>query len=127
MSEMRSVPLEAAEGADDMEKRTHSVSKVLRMTPDEAKLLKEKSDEEGLSESGYLRLMLTQKPNDYQEIRVLLKQLINEVNHIGTNINQIAHRVNGGYYTEGDKDRLFAYLRKIDETVSKVVGALGYQ
>ena len=117
----------AEEGAGDMEKRSHSVSKVLRMTPEEAKLLKEKSDEAGLSESGYLRLLITQKPNDYPEVRILLKQLINEINHIGTNINQIAHRVNGGYYTAGDKDRLFAYLRKIDTTIGKVVTALGYQ
>ena len=119
--------METAEGADEMEKRAHSVSKVLRMTPDEAKLLKEKSDESGLSESGDLRLVITQKPNDYPEVRILLKQLINEVNHIGTNINQIAHKVNGGYYSKGDKDRLFAYLRKIDGTISKVVTALGYQ
>ena len=69
----------AEEGAGDMEKRSHSVSKVLRMTPEEAKELKAKADAAGLSESGYLRLLITQKPNDYPEIRVLLKQLINEV------------------------------------------------
>ena len=121
------VPIAPEEGAGDMEKRAHSVSKVLRMTPDEAKLLKEKADASGLSESGYLRLLITQKPNDYPEIRVLLKQLINEVNHIGININQIVHRYNAGYYSDGDKDRLFAYLRRIDETIDKAVSALGYQ
>lgn len=32
-----------------------------------------------------------QKPNDYPEIRILLRELINEVNHIGININQMVH------------------------------------
>ena len=85
-----------------MEKRQHSVSKLLRMTPQEAKLLEDKAKQADMTESQYLRLMISQKPNDYPEVRQLLRDLINEVNRIGVNINQIAKKVNttGDLYPE---------------------------
>ncbi len=73
-----------------------------------------------MTESEYLRLMISQKPNDYPEIRILLRELINEVNHIGTNINQIVHSHNFGIYSEDDKERLVAYMRKLNVEVSKI-------
>lgn len=45
--------------------RKHSISKLLRITPDEGKLLAEKSEEAGMTESEYLRFIIRQKPNDY--------------------------------------------------------------
>lgn len=76
-----------------MEKRQHSVSKLLRMTPEEAKLLEEKAKAAGMTESQYLRLMISQKPNDYPEVRQLLRDLINEVSMISswrdTDISQV--------------------------------------
>ena len=66
------------------------------MTSEEAKLLKENALGANMGESAYLRLMISQKPNDYPEIRRLLKDLINEVNRIGVNINQIAFNNNAG-------------------------------
>ena len=68
----------------------------------------------------YLRLMISQKPNDYPEIRILLRELINEVNHIDTNINQIVHNHNSGIYSEDDKVRLIAYMRKLNTEVSNI-------
>ena len=47
-----------------MANRVHSVSKLLRMTPEEAKLLKENALGANMGESAYLRLMISQKPND---------------------------------------------------------------
>ena len=82
-----------------MEKRQHSISKLLRMTPEEAKLLEEKAKKAGMTESQYLRLMISQKPNDYPEVRQLLRDLINEVNRIGVNINQITHNHNAELYS----------------------------
>ena len=58
----------------------HSVRKTLRLMPGEAKELSEKAGAAGMCEADYLRLLITQKPNDYPEIRILLKELINEVN-----------------------------------------------
>lgn len=110
-----------------MEKRNHSVSKLLRMTPKEAKLLSEKAKAADMTESEYLRLMITQKPNDYPEVRQLLRDLINEVNRIGVNINQITYSHNAELYSEDDKDRLIAYMRKLNTAVAKVVENIGNQ
>lgn len=110
-----------------MEKRQHSVSKLLRITPTEAELLKEKSEKAGMTESQYLRLMISQKPNDYPEMRQLLRNLINEVNRIGVNINQITYSHNAGLYSEDDKERLIAYMRKLNVAVAKVVDMVGNQ
>lgn len=64
-----------------------SLVKKFRLSPEDAKELANKAELANMTESEYLRLMISQKPNDYPEIRILLKELINEVNHIGTNIN----------------------------------------
>ena len=58
--------------------------------------------------------------SQYPEIRVLLRELINEVNHIGTNINQIVHNHNSGIYSAADKERLVAYMRKLNTEVNNV-------
>ena len=68
-----------------------SLVKKFRLSPEEAAELTEKSDKMNMTESEYLRFMISQKPTDYPEMRILLRELINEVNHIGTNINQIVH------------------------------------
>lgn len=51
---------------------------------------------------------------------ILLRELINEVNHIGTNINQIVHNNNSGLYSDTDKEQLVAYMRKLNVEVNKV-------
>ena len=58
--------------------RQHSIDKLLRLTPEEAKVLAMRAKDAGLSESAYLRLLIEQKPNDYPEIRKMLKVLIND-------------------------------------------------
>ena len=105
--------------------RQHSVDKLLRLTPDEAKLLTEKAENAGLTETAYLRLLISQKPNDYPEIRKLLKELINEVNRVGVNINQITFSHNTELYSKEDKEMLVAYMRKLNLEVKKVVGMIG--
>ena len=94
--------------------------KEFRISPEEAKVLANKVEVANMTESEYLRLMISQKPNDYPKIRILLKELINEVNHIGTNIYLIVHYYNSGFYSEDDKDRLVAYMRKLNIEVNKV-------
>ena len=42
-----------------------------------------------MNEAEYIRLLISQKPSDYPEVSNLLKELINEINRIGININQI--------------------------------------
>lgn len=94
--------------------------KKFRLSPREASMLADKAQQANMTESEYLRLMISQKPSDYPEIRILLKELINEVNHIGTNINQIVHNNNSGIYSEDDKERLVAYMRKLNTEVNNV-------
>lgn len=103
----------------------HCIKKTLRLMPVEAKILSEKAKEAGMCEADYLRLLISQKPNDYPEIRKLLKTLINEINHIGTNVNQIVHNHNMEFYSKEDKARLFAYLRKLNMVVNEVVTRIG--
>lgn len=106
---------------------TYSRTKKFRLMPEEAKRLAEAAGAAGMSESEYLRLLISQKPNDYPEIRRLLKDLINEANRIGVNINQITHSHNAGVYSEADKQRLTAYMRKLNRAVAEVVDAVGDQ
>lgn len=80
-----------------------------------------------MTESAYMRFMLSQKPKDYPEVRTLLRSLINEVNHIGVNINQIVKSYNSGFYLPQDKELLTAYLKKLNTAVAEVVRQLGNQ
>lgn len=107
------------------EKKT--VVKPFRMTEKEAAQLKEKAMQRGMRESEYIRFLLSQKPNDYPEIRILLKDLINEVNAIGNNINQITRNHNSKIYREADRELLSAYMKKLNLLVREVAEALGNQ
>ena len=101
------------------------MNKIFRLSESEVQLLKEKASANGITESEYIRLMISQKPNDYPEIRKLLKEAINEINHIGININQIVKNNNSTFYQREDKIKLTAYMQRVDETLQKVVKALG--
>ncbi len=104
-----------------------TMTKKFRLSVKDAKLLKAKAEEVGMTESEYLRLMISQKPNDYPEVRQLLRDLINEVNRIGININQITYNHNAELYSADDKERLIAYMRKLNMAVAKVVDIVGNQ
>lgn len=107
--------------------RIHCVRKTLRLMPVEAELLSNKACAANMKEAEYLRLLISQKPNDYPEIRRLLKDLINEVNHVGNNINQIVRNNNSGLYTKADKERLIAYMKKLNVAVNEAVIMIGNQ
>ena len=84
-----------------------------RVAKDEKKKLQEMAKEYGVTESEFLRRQIRQRPSDYPEIKILMGHLINEINHVGVNINQIVKRNNAGFYDERDKVLLEAYMRKI--------------
>ena len=98
-----------------------------RMTKAEAGHLKEQAAKNHLTESAYLRFLLSQKPNDYPEIRTGLKDLVNEVNRIGNNINQITRNHNSALYNRSDRERLIAYMRKLNILVKEVADKVGNQ
>ncbi len=107
------------------EKKT--IVKPFRMTEKEAEQLRVNAEQRGLKESAYIRLLLSQKPNDYPEIRILLKELINEVNAIGNNINQITRNHNSKLYREEDRELLSAYMKKLNLLVKEVGCQIGKQ
>lgn len=88
-------------------------------------MLSSKAYEANMYEAEYLRLLISQKPNDYPEIRRLLKDLINEINHIGNNINQIVRNNNSALYMSADKERLIAYMKKLNVSVNEAVIKIG--
>lgn len=87
-----------------MADRIHCFKKTLRLTPYEAQNLSEKAKKAGMCEAEYLRLLISQRPNDYAEVRIIIRDLINEVNAIGNNINQITRNHNSGLYSEDDRE-----------------------
>ncbi len=99
--------------------------KAYRLTKEQDEELKRKVGELGMTESEFIRLLITQKPKDYPEIRQMLTGLIGEVNRIGVNINEIVHNNNSMLYSDSDKSRLFAYMLKLNEKLNKVVDDIG--
>lgn len=99
--------------------------KAYRLTKEQDEELKRKVEELGMTESEFIRLLITQKPKDYPEIRQMLTGLIGEVNRIGVNINEIVHNNNSMLYSDSDKSRLFAYMMKLNEKLNKVVDDIG--
>ena len=110
-----------------MADKVHCIKKTLRLTPEESKMLAVKAKESDMNEAEYLRLLISQKPNDYPEIRKLIKELINEVNHVGVNINQIVHHHNYELYSKEDREQLIAYMKKLNKSVKEVVVIIGDQ
>ena len=103
------------------------VKKTLRLVKEDSDLLYEKAKQTGMNENEYLRVLIREKPADMPEIRGLMKSLINEVNHIGVNVNQIARNSNAGYFGSADRQQLLAYMQKLNEAVEQVVAKLGNQ
>lgn len=103
------------------------VKKTLRLVKEDSDLLYEKAKQAGTNENEYLRVLIREKPADMPEIRGLMKSLINEVNHIGVNVNQIARNSNAGYFGSADRQQLLAYMQKLNAAVEQVVAKLGNQ
>ena len=72
-----------------------------------------------MNEAEYIRLLISQKPNDYPEVRKLLKELINEVNRIGININQIVFNSNAQLYSKKDKDTACGIYEKAESVCQR--------
>lgn len=102
-----------------------NLRKAYRLTEEQNDELQAKVTELGMTESEFIRLLITQRPKDYPEIRQMLNRLINEVNRIGVNINEIVHNNNSMLYSDGDKTRLLAYMQRLNEVVNKAVSDIG--
>ena len=110
-----------------MADKVHCIRKTLRLMPQEAKVLSDQAKANGMNEAEYIRLLISQKPNDYPEVRKLLKELINEINRNGININQIVFNSNAQLYSKKVKEQLVAYMKKLNQSVSEAVVKIGNQ
>lgn len=103
----------------------HKVVKHFRFTESEARALRKCAKQYGMTDSDYMRFLLSQRPSDYPEIRRMVSGLINEVNHIGNNINQIARKNNAGFYSSDDMESLRSYMRKLIIATREVEKKIG--
>lgn len=94
--------------------------KEIRLTSAELEELQKQAAEMGVTDSQFLRMLITNRPRDYPAIRQELQRLNNEINHIGVNINQITHNNNSALYFREDKHRLYVFLKQIKTLVSQV-------
>ena len=59
------------------------------------------------------------------DMRKHILKLINEVNHIGNNVNQIVRNNNSGLYMDSDKTRLMEYMRLLNLKVGAFMEKYG--
>lgn len=108
-----------------MVERGKEKSLQIGVTEKEVEKLRLDAKQRGLKESEYPRFLLSQKSNDYPEIRILLRELIYEVNAIGNNTNQITTKHNSKLYGEEDGQLLAAYMKKLNLLIKEAIEAIG--
>lgn len=94
------------------------VKKSLRLTEEEGRFLQQQSERSGLNESEYMRRLLDAAAGRAElpvpkEKFLAIKELAQEINYIGHNINQIVRNVNAHFYSEEEKERLFRLMDKV--------------
>lgn len=99
-----------------------TVRKSIRLSPEEERLLRQACERYGMNDSEYFRYLLNRNAGgipakktkeEYQAI----KELVTEINRMGTNINQIVRNVNLHYYSDSEKRKLFAMMSVIMKKV----------
>lgn len=96
---------------------------LIRMTSEDKELLRAKADKACLTQSEYIRKLIREEKiyeHSIQSIN-LIKGLINETNKIGVNINQIVHNANMSKYSDYEKEKLFAIMKKLYEKVNELI------
>ena len=89
--------------------------KEIRLTSAELEELQKQAAEMGVTDSQFLRMLITHRPRDYPAIRQELQRLNNEINHIGVNINQITHNNNS---------RLYVFMKRLKDQMQQVIDKL---
>ena len=87
-----------------------------RVSSEQKKLILKDIEENypDLSLSEYYRNKVLGKPMNAREVIILLSELKYEINRIGNNLNQIAHKINSGNYGWGD-------ISKIDDMKKEIM------
>ena len=72
-----------------MKKETMKCRKEIRLYSWELEELQKQAEKMGLSDSQYLRMLITNRPRDYPEIRQELERMNQEINRIGVNSTRL--------------------------------------
>lgn len=88
------------------------------------KLLAEKLENGICLRASIFVFLISQRPRDYVEIRVLLKDLIDAMNSIGVNVNQIARAANASYFGPEEQYQLMRCMTEIKQNVRAVNKAI---
>ncbi|MEY8483175.1 plasmid mobilization relaxosome protein MobC [Lachnospiraceae bacterium 48-21] len=110
--------------SDSTKKESMKCRKEIRLSSTELEMLKKQAEDAGMSDSCFLRSLITNRPRDYPVIRQELQRLNNEINHIGVNINQITHNNNSRLYSREDKHRLYVFMKGLKELLQQVIEKL---
>lgn len=108
-----------------MEQRTERIR--IRVTPEELEHLKECSGSSSIvfkngreNFSGYLRQKLLLETNHKnRQLEQQMKELRYELRKIGTNVNQIAKKVNGGFGTPNDLVELKNHMERMEKIMNE--------
>lgn len=92
----------------------------IRMRKEEYESLLRESQEEGLSLSAYARLVLLSKKSKLKFTREEKREYIRQIRKVGVNINQIAKRMNSGFYRLEDQLFLQEDLAELLSCVRKI-------
>lgn len=101
-----------------------SVRKSFRMSEEDEQFLRNQCDLYDMNDSEYFRYLLNKEKNSSvsairpKEEFLAIKELTDEINHIGININQIVRNVNMLFYSEHEKRKLFALMEEIKKKVA---------
>ena len=86
-----------------------------------AKTLTDRAEEMGLGFSEYLRNLAETKPMVRLETKQNIQKIKYELSMIGTNLNQIAHALNGNYYHyPEDAKRAKEALEELKKVMDKI-------
>ena len=105
------------EWGEAISEKTHHLH--IELTPEQYRLLCQKSKQCGLSKRAYLVRLIVGTPvraRPSQEIR----ELRTEIHHIGNNINQIARSVNAGIARAEDAKRGLFLLDQVYELMYQI-------
>ena len=106
-------------------KRLRDKQIVVRLLDEEYEVLRAKCDELGIGFSDYFRQLIlfgSIKQSSKKDNKEDQKKFMYEINHIGGNINQIAHRVNKNRIeTKEDYDDLMLEMSHLYHAYSKVI------
>lgn len=110
-------------GHMSLEKR--DITKLIRFNDREYQIVMENANACNMNFSAYVRYAISNIKMPNPDMRKHILKLINEVNHIGNNVNQIVRNNNSGLYMDSDKTRLMEYMRLLNLKVGAFMEKYG--